>query len=154
MRPRSEYPHAWPMQPCLARPTGPVREGDGLMARALLAGVVLGLALALPVVGGRVVGFWGGFWGTFAALIGGGVALMVIYRKDARVRRAGRIIAAGALILLSSLVAYWIVWWRVPPSTLEGAWIYPLGLVSLLAGVLILRGAARTTGGTHRPGDG
>ena len=84
-------------------------------------------------------GFWGLFYGSFVTVITFGIALMVQGRKTGRGSRIGRAIAVAGLVIFGALVAMWIAAWGLTPLSLEGAWIYPLAAVPLVAAVLLVR---------------
>lgn len=111
--------------------------------------LVLGLALAAAFVAGYVIdgvgrpalGFWAAFWGITTFAVVGSIATVLRSRRS-WVRRA----AKGVLGLTLGFIAYgalWvaIAWGPVSPFTLEGAWLWPLGLTSLAGAIWAIRGA-------------
>lgn len=127
------------------------------MARAIVVGLCIGFSVMLlsnwllygSPLGGSLwtyaFEFWGVFYGCFGAVAGMGLALALSpRRRSLNARRIGLGIVAGTFLLFGAAVMWWIAMWGVPPFTLEGAWMYPLGLVSLGCGVLTIRLARRT----------
>lgn len=135
---------------------------------AVLIGLGVGLAVVIFVNYGiyvldvtwppHLTGFWGLFYGAFAAPAAFGLSLMWMNRggrashpeeqasSSRRWAATGRWIAAIVLIAFSALVI-WFIWaWGLSLATLEGAWIYPLGFVPLIAaGMLLASGGGKTS---------
>ncbi len=86
----------------------------------------------------NITGFWGVVYGSFAAVITFGLTLWRLGRGRKHAR-AGRVIAVVALGLFGLAAAWWIVMWRVPLASLEGAWMYPLAVVPLIAAIALVR---------------
>lgn len=90
--------------------------------------------------GSPAVGFWAVVWGVSTFLIIGAMTLLL--RAD---RRAARRIAKGILGLVLGAISYGVLWWAVStgtsPTSLEGAWQWPLGIASLAAALWALHGA-------------
>jgi hypothetical protein len=107
-------------------------------AIALGAGLItMGVTNYVVYLGG-FTGFWGLFFGSFVAVIAFGVGLALASTSSQR-SFVGRVVAAIACFLLAALVAWWIAAWGVPVMSLEGAWLWPLGIVCGVSGVLLLR---------------
>ena len=87
---------------------------------------------------GEFTGFWGLFFGSFVAVFSFGVSLALASTSSQR-SFLGRALAAIACFLLAALVAWWVAAWGVPVMSLEGAWLWPLGIVCGVSGVLLLR---------------
>ena len=94
----------------------------------------------------NLTGFWGVVYGSFAAAVAFGIALWVFNRSFSRPASIGRWIAALTLGLFGLVVVLWIAMWGVPPLSLEGAWMYPLAAVSLIAAVAVARASSRHRG--------
>lgn len=129
----------------------------GSVARTIAVGLCIGFAVMLlsnwllygSPLGGSLwtyaFEFWGVFYGCFGAVAGTGLALALWPRRRSRsTRRIGLGILAGTFLLFGTAVMWCIAMWGVPPFTFEGAWMYPLGLVSLGFGVLTIRLARRS----------
>lgn len=132
-------------------------QKGGSVARAIAVGLCIGVAVMLlsnwllygSPLGGSLwtyaFEFWGVFYGCFGALAGMGLTLALSPKRRSRsTRRIGLDIVAGTFLLFGAAVLWWIVMWGVLPFTLEGAWMYPLGLMSLGCGVLTIRLSRRT----------
>lgn len=87
---------------------------------------------------GDLAGFWGAFFGSFVAVISFGLVLAVTSTSK-QGALVGRVFAAIACFLFAAMVAWWIAAWGVSLFSLEGAWLWPLGVVAAAAAVLILR---------------
>ena len=94
-------------------------------------------------------GFWGLFFGGFAAVATLGLTLMALGRHSPRVRVIGRWLAIATLLLFGLLISFGPYGaFSQPLFSLEGAWLYPLGLTPLLlAGRLLWSPRSK-----HRPG--
>lgn len=104
--------------------------------KAVVVGLVVGVAVAAAVNSvpwWEPFRFWGLFFGTFAALISFGFALMFFGRRQPRARLTARRVTIAALLAFGL-----VFWWGIGSIgfpglfTLEGAWIYPLGLAPLI----------------------
>ena len=94
-------------------------------------------------------GFWGLFFGGFAAAATFGLALMVLARHSARVRAIGRWLAIATLLLFGLLISFGPYGaFSQPLFSLEGAWLYPLGLTPLLLAAWLIWSPRRK----RRPG--
>lgn len=122
------------------------------VALSLVVGAVVGFVVAGLVGIPRLVGpaslvsflsnaftFWGLVFGTVAAVVTAGVTFAILNRRDRKVSRWGRIVAAVALAVLAAGTWWWIVMWSAPLFTLEGLWLYPLAIASTAAAVTLLR---------------
>jgi hypothetical protein len=79
----------------------------------------------------------GVLFGLVAALVArGGMELLI---RSSRVRRWSLLLAAVVTGLFSLLVITWNLAWRVPLSTPEGAWLWPLAVVPLIGSSLLFR---------------
>ena len=76
-------------------------------------------------------GIWGRLFGSFSAVIAFGLAL-AFRAGSSRSGKVGWVIAAALSGLLGGMTVMYIVAWRLPLWTLEGAWIYPLAVVPLM----------------------
>ncbi|HVM35188.1 MAG TPA: hypothetical protein VM784_07585 [Actinomycetota bacterium] len=86
-----------------------------------------------------LVQFWGLLVGS--VVVASVAGLLLNLRVGPRSRRKLFLTAALTLALLGLAAGYWILWWGVPPLTLEGAWLYPLAAFLLLAaGFLMWKG--------------
>lgn len=75
-------------------------------------------------------GSWSALWGGSAAVLGFGLGAW---------GTLGRVLSGVATGALGAVVGLWILLWRVPPWTLEGAWMYPLAGGLLLVASRLLR---------------
>ena len=98
-------------------------------------------------------GFWGLFFGGFAAVATFGLALMVLGHRSARARSIGRWLTIATLLLFGFLICFGPYGaFSQPLFSLEGAWLYPLGLSpSLLAAWLIWSPRRKRSGSWDAP---
>lgn len=114
---------------------------------ALVVAAVVAVLVAL--VTSRVLELqWLGPWG----LVYGGVAFVAAFGLTLIVlasglRRLGWSSLAVAAMLLSIGSWSWIVGWGVPPTTLEGLWMWPFAVGTLLLAVVAI---VRSLGGAKR----
>lgn len=80
--------------------------------------------------------FWGFFFGFFVTILSYGVAVWILQRRTRG--RLGRRITIGVLVFFGLWVTSWAVSWGFDPLSLEGLWIYPLGLLPLIAGAYLI----------------
>lgn len=104
------------------------------VAAAVAAGYVFDGA------GRPALGFWAAVWGLVTFLVGSALGLLM--RAE---RPAPRRLAKGTLGLTLGAVAYGALWFaisgRTPLVSPEGAWLWPLGIGSLVGALWALRGA-------------
>lgn len=98
-----------------------------------------------------VRGFWGLFFGAFVAPVVFGVTLTIVGGQGVG-RLVGRWVASITLLLFALLIVWWISAWGVSPFTLEGWWIYGLGIVAVIGAVLASRGRASRASRSERAG--
>jgi peptidoglycan/LPS O-acetylase OafA/YrhL len=110
----------------------------------LLVGVVVTFATNEIIYGqpsgnsaSPYLGFWGLVFGSFAMTLS--VLGVLALSLDARRKGMSLNAMAGVLGILGTGAACWIFAWRVPPFTLEGAWLYPMAIVLLVSAVLVKR---------------
>lgn len=111
---------------------------------ALLAGLGVGIGVGILssyLTAFRPVAPWGVVNGTLAAVAAAGITAMLSSRG------AGRRLGAASLGLAAGVVALGAWWtitaWSVRLMTLEGAWIWPLALVSTVVAIAAVRSAVR-----------
>ena len=87
---------------------------------------------------GDFTGFWGVFFGSFVTVVAFGIVSAVTSptKEGAFI---GRLLAGIACFLFAGLVVSWIVAWGVPVFSSEGMWMWPLGVASAVAAVLLFR---------------
>jgi hypothetical protein len=79
----------------------------------------------------------GVLFGLLAALVARvGMDLLI---RSSTVRRWSLLLAAVVTGLFSLLVINWNLMWGVPLTTLEGAWLWPLAIASLIGSTLLFR---------------
>jgi hypothetical protein len=125
----------------------PAREGQrrggasGRPAVAVLVGLTCGLAVALATGivfdGVPLGGPWGFIYGTLAFLVGSGATLFFGRRSSHRTW-GGFVLAVGAGALGIGVWVY-VSAFRVPPMTQEGAWMWPLAIISTVFALVTLR---------------
>ncbi len=123
----------------------------GPAARVVLAaaaGAAVGLAVAIGsssvLMEADVVGPWGTVYGILAFLAAFGITLATLARGLQR--RLGILAVGISSGLLSAGAWFFIIGWAVPPTTLEGAWIWPLALISSVAAVAaVVRAFSRSS---------
>lgn len=113
---------------------------------ALAIGVLAGLVMDVTVNAGNypvdpelrqlLLGPFGLISGSVAAVAAFGLTLGLTSRGSVG-GKIGWALATVVLILVSIAVVLWIVGFTLYPLTLEGAWIYPLGFVPLLAAAFV-----------------
>ena len=111
---------------------------------AALVAALVGFAVALlssRLIEFRVLGPWGAVYGTLAFIAAFGVALAGL--GGSAQKRLGSVVVAVATGLLSGGAWLWIAGWRVPPFTVEGAWLWPLALCSGIVAVVAVVRAIR-----------
>ena len=118
------------------------------------AGLTVGLAVAVAarsaLLADSVLEFYPLSLGAVAGVVTAGLVLRAA--SPGRGRRVGALLAAGALWLVAVAVGWWVVVWRVPPWTLEGAWMWPTALGAGIAGALVLRGRRASDPGVRAGG--
>ena len=109
---------------------------------ATVIGLIVGIGVWAPVnsvPSWDPWGFWGLFFGSFAAVATFGLALMVLGRHRPRVRASGRWLAIATLLLFGLLISFGPYGaFSQPLFSLEGAWLYPLGVTPLLAAAWLI----------------
>ena len=120
---------------CRLRSTSP-RWLVGFLTGLLLGGLVAWWAGAVfddPLDRGWTFGPWARLWGGVALLIGVGIGARGTF---------GDVLLALVTGLLAVGTWWVIVVYRAPPWTLEGAWLYPLAIVSTVVAVWAARQAS------------
>lgn len=118
----------------------------GRTTRGVVAAALAGTTAAMVAgyvfdgAGRPAVGFWAVVWGSATFLTVG--ALCLLLGAD---RSAVRRLAKGVLALTLGAISYGVLWWAIstgtPPASLEGAWLWPLGIGSLAGALWAARGA-------------
>ncbi|MDP9405224.1 MAG: hypothetical protein M3O86_01260 [Actinomycetota bacterium] len=104
---------------------------------AVLVGLVVGTAVNMVAYLGRPVGFWGTVWGVMVAIVTFG-AVLTFSRQGAAARARGRAVAAGGLALIGLGTFWWMIIIGMPrPWTLEGLWLWPLAVGTLVAAAIV-----------------
>lgn len=80
-------------------------------------------------------GPWAALWGAVAAATGAAIGLLL----ERATRGVGEAAAAGVCLVVSVCTWGWIHAWRVPVTTLEGAWMCPVAAVATVAAALPAR---------------
>lgn len=119
------------------------RAGPARIVVPALAGAAVAAAGAGYVfdgAGSPAVDFWAVTWGVSVFLIVAAVSLLMTGE-----RIAYRRIAKGVLGLVAACIAYGVLWWVLStgtsPTSLEGAWQWPLGIAALAVALWAIRGA-------------
>lgn len=86
---------------------------------------------------------WGVVVGVITCLAATGISLVVVGKRVQR--RVGYAVVALAGGLLATGTWWFIDGWGVPPWTLEGAWMWPLAVVSTVVAIVALIRALRPT---------
>ena len=124
----------------------------GRFVAATVVGLIVGAGVWAPVNSVPTwdpLGFWGFFFGGFAAVVVFGLTLMILGRHARWVRAVGRWIAIATLLLFGLLISFGPYGaFSQPLFSLEGAWLYPLGLTPLLAAAWLIWSPRRK----RRPG--
>jgi hypothetical protein len=92
--------------------------------------------------------FWGLVFGSFTA----GLVVLGVLALSLDARRKGIFLigTAGVFGILGAGAACWIFFWKVPPFTLEGAWLYPLTTLLLLSAAFLGKKARDFSRGSKR----
>lgn len=85
--------------------------------------------------------FWGLVYGSFASVVAFGVTFAL--GAPERLKRAGLLMAAGALGLFGAAVVWWIVMWGSTPFSQEGLWEYSIAALAFLAAGFLVAKARR-----------
>lgn len=122
---------------------GDTRRHSRLSTVTVSGLIGLGVASAVALIVSRVIEFqvlgpWGVLYGTLAFIASFGIAMAVSGRR--RLGWGAVAIAAGAL---AAGAWWWVVAWDIAPFTLEGAWLWPLAMVSTFAAMAALRQVLR-----------
>lgn len=93
-----------------------------------------------------VDGAWGRLYGSVTVVLVFGlvVAFTARTRKGVTI---GLRTAASVTGLFGAATIWWIIVWRLSPFTLEGAWIYPLAIVSISLSLFLGREPRRLRSG-------
>lgn len=82
---------------------------------------------------------WGLFFGSFAAVVTLGLFLMLLAGKSRRLRSLGRWTAVATLVVFGMLVSFGPYGaFAHSPFSLEGLWLYPLGITPLVAAAWLI----------------
>lgn len=109
-----------------------------------------------PDHGREILGFWGVVFGLGASLTTFVVTRMKLHSEDGMEEdlsqikptpnKVGLLFTAIVAGLFGLIVTSWNAMWGVPLTSLEGAWLWPLAIVPLLASGLLFRGYRRSRG--------
>jgi hypothetical protein len=115
-----------------------------MMVTAVLVAAPVGLAVALGaglILDMQLLGTWGILYGVLAFIAAFGLTLIAIGRRHQR--RIGMVALALSAAAVSAGAWFFVIGWGISLVSLEGAWLWPLAILSTVVALASLFKATR-----------